>query len=153
MGSLLLLLSPVFEETPAELATGMYANAASPSKQRAHVLTDVWSSADASQGTGNSMHTLVEPPANHADLHKAPTMQLNSSSNRMHYALADDQEPQSGPIGPSMHPAADSEVAATSEADPAAPNANDDAANQPTLGITCCQTPTPTTVQQLACIP
>ncbi|KAA6418637.1 MAG: hypothetical protein FRX49_11462 [Trebouxia sp. A1-2] len=87
--------------------------------------------ADASQVTENSMHPLVEPPANHADVHKAPTMQLNSSSNRILCTLANDQEPHSGPIGPSMPPAADSEVAATSEVDPAAANADADNANQP----------------------
>ncbi|DBB10067.1 TPA: hypothetical protein ACH3X3_001657 [Trebouxia sp. C0006] len=109
VGSLLLLLSPVFEETPAELAT------------------------DVSQGTGNSMHTLAEAPVKPADLHQAPPVQLNNSSSHIHHASADDQEPQSGSIGPSMPPTADSEVAATSEGDPAAPNADDDAANQPTL--------------------
>ncbi|KAL0031255.1 hypothetical protein WJX77_011655 [Trebouxia sp. C0004] len=109
VGSLLLLLSPVFEETPAELAT------------------------DASQGTGNSIHTLVEPPVETADLHKAPAVQLNSSSSHIHRALADDKVPRSSPIGPSMPPAADSEVAAISEVDPAAPDADDDTANQPTL--------------------
>jgi len=41
VGSLLLLLSPVFEETPAELATGMYANGAPASKQWTYVPTDV----------------------------------------------------------------------------------------------------------------
>ncbi len=99
------------------------------------------------------MHTLVEPPVEPVDIHQAPAVQLNSSSNHIHHALADDQVPQSGPIGPRMPPSADSEVAATSEVDPAAPSADDDAANQPTLGITCGQTPTPTTVQQLACVP
>jgi len=93
------------------------------------------------------MHTLVEPPVKPADLHKAPTVQLNSSSNHMNRALADDQVPQIGPIGPIMPPAADSEVAATSEVDPTAPIADDGPANQPTLGRTCCHTPTPTTVQ------
>ncbi len=100
------------------------------------------------------MHTLAEPPVEPADLHKAPTVQLNSSFNHIHHALADDQEPQSGPIGPSMPPAADCEVAATSEGDPTGPSAyDDDDANQPTLGRTHCQTPTSTTVQRLACIP
>lgn len=99
------------------------------------------------------MHTLAEAPVKPADLHQAPPVQLNNSSNHIHHASADDQEPQSGSIGPSMPPTADSEVAATSEGDPAAPNADDDAANQPTLGISCCQTPDAATVQQLACIP
>ncbi len=99
------------------------------------------------------MHTLVEPPVEPADLHQAPAVQLNSSSNRIQCALADDQVPQSGPMGPSMPPAADSEVAATSDVDPTGPSAYDDAASQPTLGRTCCQTPTSTTVQRLACIP
>lgn len=148
-----MLLSPVFEETPAELATGMKANGACPSNQWAYVPTHFWLSADASQVTENSMHPLVEPPANHADVHKAPTMQLNSSSNRILCTLANDQEPHSGPIGPSMPPAADSEVAATSEVDPAAANADADNANQPMSGRIYCQTSTPTTVHQLARIP
>ncbi len=99
------------------------------------------------------MHTLVEPPVEAADLHQAPAVQLNSSSKHMHHASADDQEPQSGPIGPSMPPAADSEVAATSDVDPTGPNAYDDAADQPILGRTRCQTPRSTTAQRLACIP
>lgn len=98
------------------------------------------------------MHTLVEPPVEPADLHQAPTVQLNSSSNHIHHALADDPEPQRGPIGPSMPPAADSEVAATSDVDPTGPSAYDDDANEPTLGRTHCQTSTSTTVQRLACI-
>ena len=94
------------------------------------------------------MHTLVEPPLEPADLHQAPAVQLNSSSNHIHHAVADDQVPQSCPIGPSMPPAAQSEIAATSEVDPAAPNPDGDDANQPTLGRSCCQIPAHTTVQK-----